>query len=42
LTAGSEDNVIIDPGEEVSTVTGKVQCRERLGGLLHYDYREAA
>jgi hypothetical protein len=29
-------------GEEVGQVTGEVQCRERLGGLLKYYCREAA
>ena len=36
------ENVIIQPGAEVGRATGKVHCRERLGGLLHYYYREAA
>ena len=36
------DNAIIQTGEEVGTATGNVRCRERLGGLLHYYYREAA
>jgi len=36
------DNAIIKPGEEVGMAIGNVQCRERLGGLLHYYYREAA
>ena len=35
-------NRIIEPGDEVGTATGKVECRERLGGLLQYYYREAA
>ena len=33
---------IIEPGEEVGRHEGDVQGRERLGGLLHYYYREAA
>jgi len=36
------DNQIIDPGGEVGQEIGKVQCRERLGGLLRYYYRDAA
>jgi len=36
------DNTIIDPGGEVGQVAGKVECRERLGGVLRYYYRDAA
>jgi transposase InsO family protein len=36
------DNELIEPGEEVGTVAGKIECRERLGGLLRYYYRDAA
>ena len=35
-------NQIIEPGDEVGQVAGKVECRERLGGLLRYYYRDAA
>ncbi len=35
-------NQIIQPGDEVGRDEGDVQCRERLGGLLRYYYREAA
>jgi len=35
-------NKIIAPGDEVGTASGEVKCRERLGGLLRYYYREAA
>ena len=35
-------NRIIDAGTEVGWTQGKVQCRERLGGLLRYYYRNAA
>ena len=35
-------NQIIDPGDEVGRNEGDVQCRERLGGLLKYYYRDAA
>jgi len=35
-------NQLIDPGEEVGLVQGDVECRERLGGLLRYYYRDAA
>jgi transposase InsO family protein len=36
------DNTLIEPGEEISAVAGKIECRERLGGILKYYYREAA
>ena len=36
------DNKIIEPTGEVGRVEGAVNCRERLGGLLHYYYRDAA
>ncbi|QDU82506.1 hypothetical protein Pla110_42640 [Polystyrenella longa] len=35
-------NQLIDPGEEVGSIAGKVECREHLGGLLKYYYRDAA
>ncbi len=36
------DNRLIDPGEEAKQVAGQIACRERLGGLLRYYYRDAA
>jgi putative transposase len=36
------DNRLIEPAEEVGQRAGEVQCRERLGGLLRYYYRQAA
>jgi transposase InsO family protein len=36
------DNQIIEPGDEVGRDDGEVACRERLGGLLRYYYRDAA
>ena len=36
------DNQLIERGEEVGQVAGKIECRERLGGILRYYYREAA
>lgn len=36
------DNQIIQPGNEVGRGEGQVLCRERLGGLLRYYYRDAA
>jgi hypothetical protein len=35
-------NRLIDPQEQVGTADGSVECRERLGGLLRYYYRQAA
>ncbi len=35
-------NRIIDPRDEVGQGVGDVRCRERLGGMLRYYYREAA
>ena len=35
-------NQLIDGGEEVGCVKGDVRCRERLGGMLRYYYRDAA
>ena len=35
-------NALIEPGEEVHRVAGKIECRQRLGGLLKHYYREAA
>ncbi len=34
-------NEIIEPGDEVGAVAGKIVCRERLGGMLKYYYRDA-
>ena len=36
------DNRILMPGAEVGQMTGTLECRERLGGLLRYYYRAAA
>ena len=35
-------NQIIEPGDEVGRDEGEIRCRERLGGLLRYYYRDAA
>jgi putative transposase len=35
-------NRLIAAGEEAGRATGEIVCRERLGGLLRYYYREAA
>jgi len=36
------DNKIIEPGDEVGAVAGKIECRESLGGILKYYHRDAA
>lgn len=36
------DNELIVPDDKVGAVAGKVECRERLGGMLKYYYRDAA
>ncbi len=33
------DNQIIDPRDEVGQLDGKIECRERLGGVLKYYHR---
>ena len=35
-------NHLIDPSEDVGAAGGSIACRERLGGLLRYYYRQAA
>ena len=35
-------NKLIEPAVEVSHAVGEIECRERLGGLLQYYYRDAA
>lgn len=35
-------NKLIQPSNEVGHVAGKIECRERLGGMLKYYYRTAA
>jgi hypothetical protein len=35
-------NTIIEPGDEVGKIAGKIECRERLGGFLRYYHRKAA
>jgi putative transposase len=36
------ENRIIQPGDEVGKAQGEIGCRNRLGGILRYYYREAA
>jgi transposase InsO family protein len=35
-------NRLIEAGDEVGRKTGAIQCREHLGGILRYYYRQAA
>ena len=35
-------NQLILPDENVETVAGRIECRDRLGGLLKYYHRSAA
>ena len=35
-------NRLIEPGPEVGTLAGQIECRQRLGGMLKYYYRQAA
>jgi transposase InsO family protein len=35
-------NELIDPSDNVDAVAGKIECRERLGGMLKYYHRRAA
>jgi transposase InsO family protein len=34
-------NQLIDPSEEVGTIAGTIECRQRLGGMLKYYHRRA-
>jgi len=36
------NNQLIRPGNEAGCITGDVACRERLGGMLRYYYRQQA
>ena len=36
------NNQIIEPGNEVGSLAGKIECHERIGGMLRYYYRRAA
>jgi len=35
------ENSLIDPGQQIGSEAGKIECRERLGGLLRYYHRSA-
>ncbi len=35
-------NKIIEPSEDVGAIASKIECRERLGGMLRYYHRDAA
>ena len=36
------ENKIIEANDDIGRVTGDIECRERLGGMLNYYYRPAA
>ena len=36
------DNNIFEPSDEVGCTNGQILCRERLGGMLKYYYRDTA
>ncbi|GEM_PF-5867660 len=36
------ENRLIEPAAEAANDAGPIRCRERLGGLLRYYYRDAA
>jgi transposase InsO family protein len=36
------ENKVIDPAEDIGPITGEIKCRDRLGGMLRYYYRDAA
>jgi transposase InsO family protein len=36
------ENRLIEPGEEIGVNSGAIECREHLGGILRYYYRQAA
>ena len=36
------DNRMVQAGDAVGCATGEIECRERLGGILRYYYRQAA
>ncbi|MEO2012311.1 MAG: hypothetical protein ABGX22_26900 [Pirellulaceae bacterium] len=35
-------NELIEPSDDAGAVAGKIECRERLGGMLKYYHRWAA
>ena len=35
-------NRVLEPGAEIGTTVGRIECRERLGGMLKYYHRDAA
>ena len=36
------ENKLIQPSDEVGQIAGRIESRERLGGMLKYYYRTAA
>ena len=35
-------NKLIEPDQDAGSAMGRIECRERLGGMLKYDHRRAA
>lgn len=35
-------NELIEPGYDADSVAGRIECHERLGGMLTFDHRRAA
>ena len=35
-------NELIEPSDDAGAVAGKIECRERFGGMLKYYHRRAA
>ena len=35
-------NGLIEPSDDPASVAGRIECRERIGGLLKYYHRRAA
>jgi len=35
-------NELIEPSDDAASTDGKIECRERLGGMLKYYHRRAA
>ena len=36
------ENKVINPAEDIGPIAGEIKCRDRLGGMLRYYYRDAA
>ena len=36
------DNELLEPSDDAASTDDKIECRERLGGMLKFYYRRAA